>query len=165
MEQITIRLACRDDAKAVADMLICLAREIGDEERFCSTGKTIAKYGFGKDALFHCMIAEAVSKGKLQHLGLALYFPAFSTTRGQPGLYIQDLWIGEPARGKGLGRQLLARSIEHASKAWGAAYLSLTVYADNPSATEFYRRLGFKAGDNDCPMMLDGNAYQVLGSI
>ena len=157
-----IRAAEKGDAQIVADMLTILAREIGDAERFCSTTEIIARYGFGENALFHSMIALQDCESGIDPIGLALFFPTFSTTRGQPGLYIQDLWVSDRARGKGLGRQLLKATIKQAEKKWNAAYLSLTVYADNPTAAAFYRRLGFKQGDNDCPMMLDGAAFNNL---
>jgi len=164
MTEITIRAADKDDAQTIADMLTSLAGEIGDADRFCSTSETISRYGFGTNALFHSMIAERRIDNDSEPMGLALFFPTFSTTRARPGLYIQDLWVSDRARGSGIGRQLITSAIDHAAREWGAAYLSLTVYADNPSATIFYRRLGFKGGENDCPMLLDGAAFSALRS-
>ncbi|EQD67372.1 GCN5-related N-acetyltransferase, partial [mine drainage metagenome] len=39
--------------------------------------------------------------------GFALFFHNFSTFTGRPGLYLEDLYVTPPARGRGIGRQLL----------------------------------------------------------
>ena len=160
MTAVRIKLAGADDAAAVADMLMRLAHEIGDAHRFRSDAETIHRHGFRDSPLFRSMIAERAG----DHLGLALYFPAFSTTRGMPGLYVQDLWIAESERGTGLGRQLLAEATRHASQEWDARYLTLTVYADNTGAGAFYERLGFTTSAGERPLALDGSAFEQLKS-
>ena len=40
-------------------------------------------------------------------VGLALFFFEFSTWRGRPGVYVQDLYVAADMRGTGLGRRLL----------------------------------------------------------
>ena len=42
-------------------------------------------------------------------VGFALYFRNFSTFLGQPGIYLEDLFVDPPHRGKGIGKALLAR--------------------------------------------------------
>ena len=158
MTEIQIRTAQQKDADSVAVMLAHLAHEIGDGARFIADEDIIRRFGFGNKPHFHCLIA---AQGGTD-LGLAVYYPVFSTTRGKPGVYVLDLWISENARGLGLGSRLLSAVAVHASDEWEAGYLSLTVYADNTGATEFYRRLGFCGDDNDRPMALDGNAFDTL---
>ena len=41
-------------------------------------------------------------------VGFALWFPTFSTFRGQPGLYLEDLFVRPEYRGRGIGKALLA---------------------------------------------------------
>ena len=158
MDRPRIRMARQDDAEAVTAMLANLAQDIGDEDRFCSDAETIARHGFGARSLFTSQIAETETGA----VGLALYFPVFSTTRGLPGLYVQDLWVSFTARGQGLGRALLAAAAAQANAEWGAEYLGLTVYHDNEGAQAFYQLLGFAAGENECPMTLDGAPFQQL---
>ena len=41
-------------------------------------------------------------------VGFALFFPTFSTFRGQPGLYLEDLFVRPEHRGRGIGKALIA---------------------------------------------------------
>lgn len=156
---MTIRLAIPEDAGAVAAMLSRLAQETGDGARFASTPDTIRAHGFGPDALFDTLIAEP--RGRPD--GVAVCVRHFSTTRGQPGVYVQDLWISPAARGGGLGAALLAAVADHARTGWGARYLALTTHGHNKRARAFYARFGFIAHPDDVPMTLDGAAFDALG--
>ncbi len=156
-----IRLGTSGDAGAIAGMLQNLAADIGDGDIFRSDEAAIRRYGFGTSPLFHAMIAM---KGDAP-LGLALYFPGYSTTMAAPGLYVQDLWVSGAARGAGLGARLLRSAADHAAKAWGAEYLALTVYQDNPKAQAFYQRLGFELHQSENPMRLTGGAFQALTAL
>lgn len=153
-----VRLATPEDAEAVAEMLARLAEETGDGARFASTPETIRRHGFGPDALFETLIAE--DRG--DRAGVAVFMRQFSTTRGQPGVYVQDLWTAPQARGAGLGAALLAAVARHARLHWGAAYLALTTHGHNAAARSFYARFGFVAQPEDVPMTLDGLAFDAL---
>jgi len=156
--EITIKHARIEDADAIAVMLRQLASDIGDCDSFRSDADTIRRHGFGEQPLFQCLIAEGLG----ENLGLVLFFPLFSTTRGKPGVYVQDLWIAGSARGQGLGTRLLAAVAEYAASQWQAAYMGLTVYADNATAAAFYRQLGFHGNERDLPVALDGPAFEKL---
>lgn len=160
MSDISIRLATRDDAVAIVAMLTNLVDEIGRKDQFFSTPETIVKYGFGAHPMFRCFIAGRENC----NLGLALFFPVFSTNRAHPGVYVQDLWISNKARGQGIGRRLLTAVAIYSAAEWDTNYLSLTVYKDNLKAIEFYKRLGFDIGENDLPMSLEGDGLLQLRS-
>lgn len=155
---MSIRPATPDDADAIATMLAHLADETGDGAHFASTPDTIRAYGYGPEAFFETLIAEREGAA----VGLALYFRHFSTTRAQPGVYVQDLWVAPEARGTRLGARLLA-AVARAGAAWGARYLALTTHGGNETARAFYTRLGFEP-QGDTPMMLDGDAFTALGA-
>lgn len=149
-----IRLAVPDDAEAITEMLASLARAMGDGTEFASTPDAIRQNGFGPKALFSVMIS--------QDAGLSLFFPHFSTTRGQSGVYVQDLWVAPAARQKNLGTRLLAATAAHAAQSWGAQYLALTTHGHNAAARAFYQRLGFIAAADDVPMSLSGAGFVSL---
>jgi GNAT superfamily N-acetyltransferase len=154
----TIRAAQPADAPAVTGMLARLATETGDGARFASTPETIRAHGFGPGALFDTLIAEAGEAA----VGLALYFPHFSTIRGQPGVYLQDLWVAPEARAQGLGARLVGAVADYARAGWGAEYLALTTHPGNDAARAFYTRLGFHAQAGDVPMIVAGPAFGAL---
>ncbi|MBC8269549.1 MAG: GNAT family N-acetyltransferase [Rhodospirillaceae bacterium] len=155
---IKIRLAQSEDATAITTMLRQLADDIGDSDIFSCDVEAILRHGFGEKPILQSLIAEADGR----NLGLALFFPIFSTTRGKSGVYVQDLWVAEEARGKGLGVSLLAAAIKHAAHEWKADFLKLTVYADNSTAAQFYQRLGFEGDDRERPVALEGAAFTKL---
>jgi GNAT superfamily N-acetyltransferase len=74
-------------------------------------------------------------------VGFALYFANYSTFLARPGLYLEDLFVRPDARGRGIGRRLLAHLARTAvERGWGR--LEWRVLDWNAPAVEFYRRLG-----------------------
>ncbi len=156
MSGVTARLASPEDAADIAGMLALLADDLGDGDIFSSTAETIRQYGFGPDAMFQSVIAEKDGRS----IGFALFFRHFSTTRAQPGIYVQDLWVHPEARGVYVGQHLLTEVSRYGAAHWRATYIALSVHADNAGATRFYQRLGFEAHTTDLPMALKGQAFQ-----
>jgi ribosomal protein S18 acetylase RimI-like enzyme len=158
MPDLGLRQAVDTDAAVVLDLLAALARDIGDAPEFRSTAAALRRHGFGPGRLFHATLAFCGG----MPAGLALYFPTFSTTRGAPGAYVQDLFVAAEARGLGLGQRLLQAVSREAEAAWGATHLTLTVYGGNTAAQEFYRGLGFVLRRGEIPASLDGPAFAQL---
>ena len=50
----------------------------------------------------------AVAEVGGEPVGFALWFSTFSTFRGQPGLYLEDIFVKPGYRGRGIGKALLA---------------------------------------------------------
>lgn len=75
--------------------------------------------------------------------GAALFSPLISTSYGATGAFISDLWVAPSGRSSGLGPRLIAEVLRHGGQLWGAAYIRLAVYDDNPRAMAFYERMGF----------------------
>ena len=158
MDDIDIRQAVESDCDAILEMLTRLAHETGDGDRFRCRGDDLREHGFGAHSMFRCLIATEGGK----NLGLALYFPLFSTTRGRPGVYLQDLWVSSECRDSGLGTRLLHQVIDRAARQWQAAYLDLMVHGHNDGADRFYRRHGFEERSHDRHLTLDGDAFLAL---
>jgi GNAT superfamily N-acetyltransferase len=115
------------------------------------------RHGFGPTRLFQCVIAE--EDGAV--IGLAVFFPTFSTQRGRPGVYIQDLWLEPRARHRGLGRRLVA-AVRAQAAGWGAEHMTLMVAGGNRTAKAFYEALGFRPLEPYAPLVLDGPAFDAL---
>lgn len=158
MSALSIRLARKEDAGAIAEMLSKLADDLGDTDEFQSDQNTIRDYGFGDVPSFFCQVAISGDN----QVGLSLYFPHFSTTLGKSGVYVQDLWVDAGMRSKSIGPDLLAATAQHAAKTWRAEYLKLTVYADNSGAGRFYERMGFTPLADDRPLLLRDEKFDEL---
>jgi GNAT superfamily N-acetyltransferase len=74
-------------------------------------------------------------------IGFALFFPNYSTFRGQPGLYLEDLFIEPTHRGRGHGKALL-RALARLAVERGCGRLEWVVLNWNEPALRFYRALG-----------------------
>ena len=158
--KITIRRAVAGDAAVLHGMLAALSAEIGYADAFLADVEAIRRHGFGPLPLFRAMLAERDGKA----LGAAVYFPEFSTLRGKPGVYLQDIYLIPKARAGGLGRRLLSAVIQDAAS-WEAAYLRLAAHEGNEAALAFYARLGFQTDPRERPHWIEGPALIKLGKI
>jgi GNAT superfamily N-acetyltransferase len=76
-------------------------------------------------------------------IGFAVFFHNFSTWLGQPGLYLEDLFVKPEARGKGFGRALLV-DLARIARDRGCGRMEWAVLDWNEPAIKFYRSLGAK---------------------
>ena len=155
---VIIRKATRADAPAIHEMVVALALSTGKMEAVSSVVDDIARDGFGERPAFEAFIALDGEKA----VGLALYFPEYSTWRGRRGAYLQDLYVSDKARSAGLGRRLVATLAAEAARE-GATYLRLAVDAANVRAADFYERLGFVESREDRMFILKDAAFEKAG--
>ena len=133
----TIRRASEADAGTIHALVVELATAIGMTGKVASRIEDVRDRGFGADPAFEALLAE---RGGAP-VGLCLFFESFSTWDGRRGVYVQDIYVSEAARGLGLGRRLLAEAAA-ISRARGGSYLRLSVEAENDRAQAFYARAG-----------------------
>ena len=140
----------------VAVALRALARDMGDPYRMDddALARMLTETGGATGAV----LAEDAS----EPVGVALYSIFVSTTRGQVGAFVTDLWVAEGQRGTGLGRALLARVRDTVAVRWGGTFLRLNYDADNAGAAAFYARLGFHPKPQEIWVTLEGTALQAL---
>lgn len=136
MSTVRIRFAVAGDVK----LLLQLIRELAAYEKMpgavVASEDDLLRHGFGPEPRFEAIIAFV----DREPAGFALFFPDFSTWRGRPGLYLEDLYVREWARRLGVGRRLMARLAAIAvERDWPA--LRFMVLDWNP-ARGFYDRLG-----------------------
>jgi ribosomal protein S18 acetylase RimI-like enzyme len=136
---LIIRPARPDDAEAIHAALLGIGETVGEVHKIRSTPDDIRRDGFGPQARFHTLIAEIGS----EFAGMCLYFPIYSTWRGQPGAYVQDLFVAEDFRGMRIGERLL-RHLARAVRDQGGGYIELQVDAGNLAAQRFYQHIGME---------------------
>jgi len=94
-------------------------------------------------------------------LGFALYFRTFSTFLGRPGIYLEDLYVRESARGRGLGEALL-RQLANRTLEIGGGRLEWAVLNWNEPAIGFYKKMGAAPLDEWTTYRVSGENLQEL---
>src|SRR4051812_35945891 len=96
-----------------------------------------------------------------QPVGFALFFTTFSTFSAQRGLFLEDLFVEEPWRGRGVGRQLLAHLATLALDR-GCHGITWSVFKWNEQAIRFYRGIGAEQLEAWHHFHLAGDAMKAL---
>ncbi len=157
---LTIRPAGPDDI----DELLALIHELAVYEKApesaVATPELLHRALFGERPTAEAVIAEWEGKPA----GFALYFHNFSTWLGKPGLYLEDLFVRESMRGKGIGKALLLH-LAGIARDRGCGRMEWSVLDWNTPAIDFYRALGAEPMDEWTVYRLDAAALErVAGS-
>jgi ribosomal protein S18 acetylase RimI-like enzyme len=136
---LCIRLATRDDIPALADLL----GELFAQEHEFSADRTVQVRGLSMlfDLGDAVRILVADEAGRPVCMGVLHY--AVSTALGEKVAALEDVIVTRPARGRGIGKQLMAAIIERA-RADGAQRITLLTDHDNGAAQSFYAAFGFE---------------------
>jgi len=158
MTTTLIRFATADDA----GLLLELIRELAAYERapnaVVATEDDLRRYGFGPEQRFEALVALVDD----EPAGFALFYPDFSTWCGRPGLWLEDIYVREWARGRGIGRRLIARLAAIAlERDWPALHFNVLDW--NP-ARGFYDRLGIEPRAEWQPYAATGEALRRLAA-
>lgn len=90
-------------------------------------------------------------------VGYALFFHNYSTFRGLPGIYLEDLFVLPEARGQGHGKALLL-ALARLAVERGCGRLEWAVLDWNEPSIKFYKSLGAVPMD-------DWTVYRVTGDV
>jgi GNAT superfamily N-acetyltransferase len=154
---VTVRWATPDDAATIVGFIRGLAEfEHEPPESVKVTEADIVRDGWGERPRFEALIAEVDGRAA----GFALFFMNYSTWEGTAGIYIEDLFVLDVARGTGAGRALMAAAAAVARER-GCARLELSVLDWNP-ARGFYERLGMAHQSEWLPYRLGASGIAAL---
>jgi len=144
-------------------LIEALIRELADYEKLAGEVRfesvKLGEYLFGARPMAEVLIAEADG----QACGFALFFHNFLTFAGRPGIYLEDLFVRPQARGRGLGKALLAW-LAALAVARDCARLEWAVLDWNALSIGFYRALGARLLDEWTGMRVDGEALARLAA-
>jgi GNAT superfamily N-acetyltransferase len=136
-KKLSIRFAEEKDIPVILSLIKELAEfeKLSDE---VNVSEDILKENlFGKRKYAEVIIAELNEKPA----GQALFFHNFSTFKGKPGIYLEDLYVKPEYRSKGIGKALLNKLIETA-KERKCSRIEWVVLDWNKSAIDFYKKMG-----------------------
>ena len=118
--------------------------------------------GFARTFLLLAPNAESDSS-KLSVAGMALFFTNYSTWRGAPGVYLEDLFVRPAFRRRGYANALLKR-LAAETLHLGGKRLEWACLKWNEGALKFYESLGAKKMDEWVGLRADGEALEKLAA-
>lgn len=99
--------------------------------------------GFGENPVWWAFVAETENRV----IGFALYYIRYSTWKGQR-MYLEDILVNEPWRGKGIGKLLFDELINEA-KEKNLSGMAWQVLEWNEPAMHFYKKYEGVSFDNE----------------
>jgi GNAT superfamily N-acetyltransferase len=155
---LRIRAAAPADVRVIADLIRRLAEYEKLESEVVLTDDLLRAGLFGSRPFAEAVLAEE----EAEPIGFALFFHTFSTFLARPGIYLEDLFVLDDHRGRGIGRALLAHLARLAVER-GCGRLEWAVLNWNHEAIRFYERLGAKPNSEWTVYRLTGEALSALG--
>jgi GNAT superfamily N-acetyltransferase len=154
---LSIRPAQASDVPA----LNTLIHEFAEFERLsvAATEAALLRDGFCEPPKFRVLLAEWGG----QPAGYALFFDYYSSFEGRAGLFLEDIYVRDQHRGKGIGKKLLARvaALARQQNCFGVRWQVLDW---NTPAIDFYKSLGATFLDEWKTVSLDGDALEHVAS-
>ncbi len=134
---VTIRAAQRGDAPLVLQFI----RELADYEKLSdkveATVPLLDAALFGEPPRAFCDLAE--SQG--EPAGFALWFPTFTSFKCRPAIWLEDIFVREAYRRRGVAKALLAH-LARRCRTQGFAQIEWAVLDWNEPAIRFYKAHG-----------------------
>lgn len=154
---VSIRPATEADVPTVASLIRALSRYEKLEHEVTMTEDKLRTSMFGPRPYAEAVLAEEDGEA----VGFALFFHNYSTFLAQPGLYLEDLYVRESQRGKGVGKALLAHLAQIAVER-SCGRMEWAVLDWNVDAIGFYQKLGAKPNAEWTVYRLTGDALARL---
>ena len=154
---ISIRPATPNDVPTVAFLIRALSQYEKLEHEVTMTEDRLRATMFGPRPYAEALLAEDDGKP----VGFALFFHNYSTFLGRPGIYLEDLFVRQAMRGRGIGKALLAR-LARIARERGCGRVEWAVLDWNAPSIAFYRSIGAISLDDWLIMRLTGAALDAM---
>lgn len=152
-----VRRATPADVPAILRLIVALAVYEREPDAVKATEESLAASLFSDNAHVFAHVVE--HEGEV--VGIAVWFLNYSTWTGRPGIYLEDLFVAETARGLGAGKALFKALAEEAERL-GCARIDWAVLDWNTPAMDFYRSIGGRRQTGWQPWRIDGVALEDL---
>ncbi|MFZ0762060.1 MAG: GNAT family N-acetyltransferase [Candidatus Sulfotelmatobacter sp.] len=153
---LLIRPATVNDVALLRTLIRELAEFEHELERVRIKESDLERDGFGENAKFRALIVDCDGRPA----GYALFFGHYSTWVGC-GLFLEDLFVREQFRGRGIGKALLA-SVARVAVQETCYGVHWEVLEWNEKAIELYKSQGAEFYDRWRPVLLKGDALRQL---
>ena len=156
-DDVIIRPAGSRDAAAIARLANLLSRHEGLADDV-SSEEQVLRDGFGERPAFEVLLAERDGAA----IGYALFADGYNTDIAARAVWLNDIFVIDEARSRGVGRRLLA-AVARAAVERGARSVCWGVRSANRRARAFYAELGAK--DDDARILeLNDDALKTLAA-
>jgi GNAT superfamily N-acetyltransferase len=152
-----VRKAVPGDEAAILRCIKALATYEREPDAVKATEQSLRETLFGDRPQVFGYVVEI--EGEVE--GIAIWFLNFSTWTGRPGIYLEDLFVSERARGTGAGKALF-RALAEEAAAKDYTRIDWAVLDWNTPAIDFYRALGAEKQTVWEPWRLSGEALAAL---
>ena len=157
---LTIRPAAPEDCPTIVSHIRELAIFEKLEHEAVGTVEQFRLHLFGERPVCEALMAEWDG----EPAGFALFFTNFSTFLAKPGLYLEDLYVREPFRRKGIGKSLITKIASIAvERNYGRFEWSVLNW--NSPAIAFYRSMGAVPMDEWTVQRVSGSALQNMAAM
>lgn len=150
-------MATEADIPLILELIQGLAdyEQLGEE--VVATEETLRATLFGARPAAEVLIA----RWNGEEAGFALFFHSYSTFLGQAGIFLEDLFVKQHLRGRGIGRALLTRLAEVARER-NCGRVEWAVLDWNEPSIAFYKSLGATPLGDWTAFRLSGDALRKL---
>ena len=154
---IRIETVEETDLHAVIELMRSFA-EYEHLAEYCTvTAERLRAAMFGETAFVEGLVARSAAK----LVGYALFYPAFSSFRGERGIYLEDIYIDPEYRRHDLGHRML-KAIAQRAAATGSERIDFMVLDWNEPAVNFYLKHGAEKNDDESHFKFGGEAFRAL---
>jgi len=136
---LLLRRAVRADAPALIQLISALAHFEQLTPPNAEEQGRLIEHGFGERPRFEAWLA--CWQDEPAPVGYSIFFETYSTFRATPTLYLEDIFVLPPYRGRGIGSALLRHCIQLAHDR-GCARMEWTCLDWNKKAQQVYERIG-----------------------
>ena len=155
--EVQVRAAVVDDAAVIHRFIHALAVYENEPDAVEVDVATLRQQLASPTPPFEALIAESAGEA----VGFALYYANYSTWTGRIGVYLEDLFVPEEHRGRGIGTALLGE-LARITLDRGGARLDWQVLDWNEPSIGYYESVGAAINRGWLPCRLQGAALATM---
>lgn len=161
MEKTAKKVNFRDATIDDAETIFAFIQELAEYEKLShevvATVDDLKRTMFGETSYAFAVLAEIENEA----VGVAICFYNYSTFQCKPGIYLEDLYVQEAHRNKGIGKGFFKYLAERAVRE-DCGRIQWWVLDWNEPSIEFYKKLGAVAMDEWTVFRVEGEQIKTL---